>query len=469
MHLALLVPDGVGVRNMILGDFLTRVAAGHRASVLHTMPDALVSRHRTRWNGAVQWTPLSAYHETPVSALLRYSLAYAHMFWADTQAMRHNRRRPIEGSLRRRALHHTAKSVGRLAASADGIALLDRYQHRYASGSPEVEQYRSWLQDAKPTVLLCSHQRPPEILPPVLAARALGIPTATMIFSWDNLTSKGRIAAPFDHYMVWSERMRDDLRRYYPDILPDRIHIVGTPQFDLYADRTILMSRDEFFASIGGDPARPLICYSGGDTGTAPEDQEHVAILMELIRQGSIIGSPQVLVRPAPVDDGRRYDQVRARYPEIIFAKPAWVDVEPGNWARVMPLREDVVFLANLTAHADLNINLASTMTLDFAIHDKPVVNIAFDVADPPLFRMPLWDYYYQFEHYRTVVELGATRMARSASGLAECVNDYLRDPALDRDARRRLVEMQLPVPPGQAEARLFDVLSRISSDRLAA
>ena len=54
-----------------------------------------------------------------------------------------------------------------------------------------------------------------------------------------------------------------------------------------------------------------------------------------------------------------------------------------------MPTPEDVQFLANLTHHADLNINLGSTMTLDFGLHDKPVVNVAFDVADPPIFGHP--------------------------------------------------------------------------------
>ena len=78
----------------------------------------------------------------------------------------------------------------------------------------------------------------PIVLPAVLAAKSLGIPTATMVFSWDNLTSKGRVAAPFDHYMVWSDHMRDDLRRYHPDISLDRIHVVGSPQFDVYADAT---------------------------------------------------------------------------------------------------------------------------------------------------------------------------------------------------------------------------------------
>jgi hypothetical protein len=122
-----------------------------------------------------------------------------------------------------------------------------------------------------------------------------------------------------------------------------------------------------------------------------------------------------------------------------------------------------VEFLANLTQHADLNINVASTMTLDFALRDRPVVNIAFDVSDPPPFGQPLWDYYYRFEHYRPVVELGAARFARSPFELADHVNAYLANPQLDRENRRRLVDLEIGVPVGEANGRIADVLESIA------
>jgi hypothetical protein len=196
---------------------------------------------------------------------------------------------------------------------------------------------------------------------------------------------------------------------------------------------------------------------------TCPEDAEHVRVLMELIRSGRIRGNPQVLLRPVPVDDGKRYQRVREMFPELLYAPPRWLHTEPGEWSQVIPLPEDIQFLANLTHNADLNINLGSTMTLDFGIHDKPVVNIAFDVAQPPIFGMPVWDYYYFFEHYRPVVELGAARPARSADQLAEFVNAYLETPSLDREGRRQLFEMQVSVPLHQSSERIVETLHRIS------
>jgi hypothetical protein len=463
MRIALLLPDGVGVRNFLLGGFLRQVGRRTETHILHNIPEHLLNTYKCSQNSNHYWYSLIQYQETPVSFTLRYCLDYAQMFWADTFGMRYNRSKKVKGAVRTRAARRFARWVGRLAAAPDRIQLLDRQHCRVVERRPEVEYYRNLFQKIRPSVLFCSHQRPAIILPPVLAARSLGIPTAIFIFSWDNLTSKGRIAAPFDHYLVWSEHMSGELLRYYPDVAPDRVHIVGTPQFDPYSEESLLWSRQEFFQRVGANPSRPVICYSGGDTGTCPEDQQHVRVLMELIRAGRIEGNPQVVLRPAPVDEGTRYDSVRHAYPEMIYAPPSWIHTQPGDWSRSLPLPEDVQFLANLTFHSDLNINMASTMTLDFAIHDKPVVNIAFDVADPPPFGVPLWDFYYRYEHYRPVVELGAARFARSSGELAEHVNAYLQDPSLDRDSRSKLVNLEVGHQVGQSSRKILQVLESIS------
>ena len=465
MNLVILVPDGVGIRNFVLGSFLQQAVKENQVHVLHTIPPELAPSFAGKTNGNVVWERLRGYRESPLGALLRYSLSYGQMYWADTPSMRFVRSLPVAGSWRAKTLRNTAKVLGKIAATPRGLSLVDRCHNIEVSRLPQVAYYRNLFSKLRPQVLFCSHQRPLEVIPPVLAARELGIPTATFIFSWDNLTSKGRIAAPFDHFLVWSDLMKSELLRFYPDVPAENIHIVGTPQFDPYVDGELLYPKEEFFAQLEADPARPLICYSGGDTGTAPEDHLHLAILMKLIRIGEIKGNPQVVLRPAPVDDGSRYAKVRRDFPELIYAQPAWMHTEPGNWARVIPSAEDTRLLANLTHHADLNVNLASTMTLDFALHDKPIVNIAFDVADQPLFGVPLWDFYYQFDHYRPVVELGAARFARSATELAEHINAYLADQSLDREARRQFVQLEVGIPLGTSSRKIVETLQHIGQN----
>jgi hypothetical protein len=321
-----------------------------------------------------------------------------------------------------------------------------------------VAPYDELLREWGSTFVLCAHQRPTIVLPVVLAAQQLGIPTATFIFSWDNLTTKGRIAAPFDHFFVWSDQMAEELGRFYPDVDPSRIHVVGSPQFEPYADGSLDWGRSRFHKALGLQADRPVICYSGGDTRTCPDDPAHVALVCDLIEQGRIAGDPQLIVRPAPVDVSGRYDVIAQRR-NVVMAQPEWT-AEGDDWSSIAPTPSDVEMLVNLTHYADLNINMASTMTLDFALNDTPVVNIGFDLGPD----RRLAERYYRFDHYRPVVELGAARVARTPDELADHVNAYLADPALDADRRRAFVDFELRVRPGESAGEIGQVVDDLST-----
>lgn len=463
--MALFIPDGVALRNFVLGRFLDELTCRADVDLYHNLPREVADQYAPNTRDGVTWQPILDYSQSRAVSVLQSCLAYAHMFWADTHSMRRARSRPVHAPFRSRMLVYACRVAGRMTAGPKRIEWMDELQFSLVRKREEVESYKRLFEKTKPSLVFSGCQRPFCVLPAILAAKDLRIPTATFIVSWDNLSSKGRIIVPYDHFLVWSANMRRELLQYRPNVAPENIHVVGTPQFDPYGDPNMLWDRAEFFSRIGGDPQRPLICYSGGDEGTCPEDPEHVRILAGAIRAGQIRRNPQVLIRPSPVDPGTRYDNVRRDFPELIFKLPRWTHTRPGDWTRVIPSAEDVRFLANLAHYSDMNVNLGSTMTLDFGLHDKPVVNMAFDVADPPHFGMPVYDYYYKYEHFRPVVEFGASKIVRSEDQLPGCVNAYLDNPALDREGRRRLVDLHVDVPPGQSSKATVAALIRIGNN----
>lgn len=454
-RLLLLAPDGVGVRNFLLEPCGSVLRESFDMRVLTGFPVNLVPAH---WQELSQ--EMAIYREGARGMLLRYALADAHLYRWDTPAMRFVRNMKVHGRWKMKVLRAASRVMGRAMASDRGIARIEEMLQALVRRRGEVRHYQELLTDWRPDVVLCTHQRPSSVLPIVLAARILGIPAATFIFSWDNLTSKGRIAAPFEHFLVWSDLMKEELLRYYPDVDEERVHVVGTPQFDAYADPDLVMKREDFFEQIGADPDRKLICYSGGDSTTCPNEPAQLGYVMELARQGRFTGNPQILFRPSPADAGDRFRTVRERYPELIFSQPRWIYPQSGGWTNIVPTQEDVSLLTNLTAHCDVNINVASTMTLDFALHDKPVVNIGFDIGRDGVTHP--WLDYYSFDHYRPVVELGAARVARSGDELAFHVNRYLEQPEADGEGRRRLREMQVGQPLGRASHHIAEVVNRI-------
>lgn len=458
MKTLLVVPDGVSIRNFLLTGLPSELSQHGKVEVL--VGAGLLGLPEVQAPGVDRATALAPYPERPLEAPLRRTLEYAHLRWCDTPATRFNLSRPIVGSLRSRAMRSVARSISALASSHGRVMRLVQAHDWMADRRPEVEDYVREIRDQEIDVVLCAHQRPIEVQPVVMAARRLGVPTATFIFSWDNLTTKARIAAPFDYYFVWSDQMADELVRFYPDVARSRVRVVGTPQFEPYADPSLEWGRDQFLATVGLEPDRPIICYSGGDTRTCPDDPLHLRLVCELIERKQILGNPQLVLRPAPVDISDRYDEV-VRDHNVVMARPAWRAGE-GGWSSAGPTKDDMALLVNLTRYADLNINMASTMTLDFALHDTPVVNLGFD-ADPS---RNLAHRYYQYDHYRPVVEMGAARVARDANELAEAVNAYLANPSLDREGRERFVNHELRVRPGQSVPAIAEALRDI--DRAA-
>src|SRR5262249_41794127 len=129
----------------------------------------------------------------------------------------------------------------------------------------------------------------------VHAARRVGIPTATFIFSWDNLTSQGRIVPPYDHYLVWNNEIREQLLQIYRAVRPEQISVTGTPQFDFHFRPQFHWSREEFCTRVGADPARPIVLYSTGMANHMPGEPRIVEGIADMLAEMADLGRPQLL------------------------------------------------------------------------------------------------------------------------------------------------------------------------------
>ena len=115
---------------------------------------------------------------------------------------------------------------------------------------------------------------------------------------------------------------------------------------------------------------------------------------------------------------------------------------------------------ANTIAMTDVLKNVASTIAIEAAICDTPIVNIGFDGPEP----RPLLDSaarYYRYDHYRPLVEAGAVRVASHPDELVSLVRNYLDQPELDRAGRARAVEEQCYRADGQSAVRVADFILR--------
>lgn len=288
----------------------------------------------------------------------------------------------------------------------------------------------------------------PEI-PLMKRAKAEGVRTLAVDLSWDNLTLKYHPMRRSDKLIVWSESMKREAVAYH-GYSPEDIYISGPPHFDRYFQRDRMTPRETFFRRLGMDPARKLVSLMTLPRMAYPHHAYIARLLYEAIQAGTL--DAQLLVRLHPQDGLELYEDVR-KIEGVVLEYPYTPVVT--SWGLQFDQTEaDRQHLADTLFHSDVVVNLASTVTIEACILDRPVVNFNFDPE--PNVPLPLSARrLFMFPHIKRIVEARATKIASNPGELVEFVARYLKDPSEEREARRRLVEQECHIPDGRAGERL--------------
>jgi hypothetical protein len=451
-HLLALLPRGETLRNFVYSGVLDRVAAHAKVSLLSVRPnDEIWALLQSRYSSIQELTEVP---ERKLVWQLRELLDMAHGRWLWSQAARSRwQTRDSEAVNDMQRLKRTFKKLACYPfANRAGLACLSKAEHLASEWFRTSDEAMRTIRRLEPTVVFnTSHSHSFVALPWVRAAQALNIPTGTFLFSWDNLTSQGRMLPRYDFHLVWNEGIRRELLRIYPGIRRDRVFVTGTPQFDPHFQPDNLWTREEFCARVGADPGRPIVLYTTSMPRPTVEEQRIVEGIARMLREMRELGPPQLLVRVYPKDRSGRFDAMKAACPDVLFPPVAW---EP-NWQT--PLPDDTAVLTNTLRHADVGINVASTVSLELCMFRKPIINVGYN---PPGVDIRPFHYptFYQYDHYRPVATSGAIAIAWSEREMAEMIRRALSNELVDRDRQKALLS-----------AMFGDLLDGASSERVAA
>jgi len=429
-----ILPRGEAIRNFVYTGALDEIASEAEVSLLSVFPGGhLTDLLQSRFQSIQQ---LREIKERWVVGALRELLDMAHGRWLWSEAAQERwRLRDVEASTPLLRLKRILKKIAcHPFANRMGLELLSRAECALSRKLLTTDEYLKFYKAFKPDLVFNgSHVHSRIATQAVHAAQKLGIKTAAFIFSWDNLTSQGRIIPPYDYYLVWNEAIRDQLLQIYGSVQPEQVFVVGTPQFDFHFNPQYYWTKEEFCEQVGADPARPIVLYSTGMANHMPGEPLIVEKVADLLQEMTDLGSPQLLVRVYAKDQTGRFDSLKERRPDILFPEVPW----EAAW--LTPKIEDAYLLTNTLRHVAAGVNVASTISLELCMFDKPVINIGYN---PPGVDKNDVDYarYYGFDHYSPVVKSGAVSVARSEIELRSMLRKALTDPQADSDNRRALI-----------------------------
>ena len=214
----MILPRGEAIRNFLYSDTLTHLSQHADVTLLSVVGGSIVDRLRS---GPEQLLELTYYAPHPAVAHLRGLIDLAHFRWLSSEVARETLKRRVTEApdyatgVKRRIVN----ALTALAANRPSLELLDSIERRVSWKLRPTDYFAQLFRELRPSVVFNgSHIHGPAAEEPLRAAHHLGIPTAGFIFSWDNLTSRGRILAPYDYFFVWNKGMKDQLLRLYPRI-----------------------------------------------------------------------------------------------------------------------------------------------------------------------------------------------------------------------------------------------------------
>ena len=277
------------------------------------------------------------------------------------------------------------------------------------------------------------------------ASRRHGAKCLGMVRSWDNITSKTILTTIPDMALVNSQHDREELI-YYGDVPSERIKVVGVPHYDRYLASAERTGRDKFCQSLGLDPGRQFILF------TPPSDRYLQGDPVSPVVLDALVGLDlQVLVRAPLV--GRAQLKNYSPPANVIFDQPG----NSPDFVDVHLDRQADRHLADSIYHSALVITWASTMIIDAAVFNKPVILVGFDAKPRPYGRSILQ--YYDYDHQRHIIASGGLRLVRSPAELSSWVRRYLADSRLDQDGRSLIVEEHCGKLDGRAGERVANLL----------
>ena len=465
LKLGLVITDGVGYRNFVLSDFLMKAGAHFQKVIIYSgLPK---DQYHFEPSEKVKIIELPVFVEPFSSWFWRKFKELAHLqlhkdhFGIKVNLENNNSRGKSNRAKAGRLLYKITSSFH----SEGLIQKLEKFQQRSLRRNAVTKACYPILKETVPDLLFFTHQRPPYVMPLYIAAGKLGIKTCSFIFSWDNLSSKGRMAANFDSYLVWSELMKDELLYFYPSTAKEKVKVAGTPQFEPYVLDHYQTEKQSFYRRFDLDPQLKTICYSCGDVSTSPNDGIYIEAIANSIKEKKISLPVNLVVRTSPAEDPDRFFHLKEKFPFIIWNFPDWPvsrKNHPEPWSQRVPSKKDISDLRALLEFSDLSINMCSTMSLDFMIFDKPVINPVFGNMENELFDDQK---FLKFGHYEKVVKSGAVKIVKDVDSLVNAINFYLVHPESNRKERQKLIAMQIGKPlPGTSEriARLLKETSEV-------
>src|SRR3989344_6094135 len=202
-------------------------------------------------------------------------------------------------------------------------------------------------------------------------AKRRGVPTVSMVRSWDNLTSKGYIRIVPDELLVWNDLIKKEAIKLH-HVPEEKIAVVGIPHYDAYLKSPSLSGRG-LRQKLGIPDNKKFITFA--PAGDRYLDKNTVDRDIVFLLEKYIPIELDILVRLPFSDTVSLLEKEKFSSRVHIY--------RPGTDFKViknteLSKEEEEILIATLK-YSELIVVGPSTFVIDAALFDKPIIVVGFD------------------------------------------------------------------------------------------
>jgi hypothetical protein len=445
------------VRYLLRTGLLARLAEHTQPVVLLGWHDSTLREELEQLGSEVLELPETHYGPAYTSVRRKIDIWHFDRLDSPTTAIA-RRREDVDASRRLRLVKQLRGLRNRAYLSLPGYAgwLLEQ-ERSLLESETNLGEFRQLIRSLRADALLSltPFHKPEELLVRVAAAERLK--TCAAILSFDNVTVRGWIGALFDCYLLWNRHNVEQLLRGYPQAKSRHVAIVGAPQFDFYWRPEYGWDEPVWRERMALPPRRPVILYGGGPPFLVPNEPHLVMQLDDAIERGELPDRPVILLRRHPADTKARWESLLRDAKHVVFDEP-WPSGVVPKYSNIRD--SDIAKLTSTLKHSAVHVNVASTMTVDGAIFDRPQIGPAYD--DRPGRRYDrMMREHYLYEHLLPITRSGGLDIVYDRQSLVRAVTTGLKHPELRTAGRKRLVQEIITFTDGQSTQRVLTELLR--------
>jgi CDP-glycerol glycerophosphotransferase (TagB/SpsB family) len=156
-------------------------------------------------------------------------------------------------------------------------------------------------------------------------------------------------------------------------------------------------------------------------------------------------------------DEREKIHALEKAYPHVHIVRPVALGGSLGYYGG-----EDMDEKSSMMAYSDVFVTVYSTMVVETAVHDRPIISVCIDVPggwnQPGKFSLSLTEIGEWPTHQRFRVA-GAGQVVFDAAALKTAIDRYLLDPQADGEQRRKFIRDECTFTDGSAGRRTGEYL----------